>query len=281
MQRLHLHSSNSFVLVTDLVVASGPGLLQKNAVNRFALLAEESPEVPKLPKKSYSDFELPTADWMKIEQMHEVLQEPANIQQSFSSAKYPTVWRTLPLLELLTRTWENMAATDKFADMNPFNMFQNISVVALKDMGMPGLRSARVRKNHLMSPTFMNQVKEIAQLATADEAEAKSWFRSEDFQAAQTAIGLFGATIAAGAAPVIGALGIPVWFGNLVANVYRDTPETLRCFMGYLIDLTPVLNELFTYNNSDLGRVHFEGTLLMSLLWHVGIRAITSAEALA
>jgi hypothetical protein len=46
-----------------------------------------------------------------------LFQEPANIQQSFSSSKYPTVWRTLPLLEVLQRTWENMAATDKFADM--------------------------------------------------------------------------------------------------------------------------------------------------------------------
>jgi hypothetical protein len=33
---------------------------------------------------------------------------------------------------------------------------------------------------HLMSPTFMNQVKEIAQLATPDEAEAKSWFKRCD-----------------------------------------------------------------------------------------------------
>ncbi|KAJ6599600.1 hypothetical protein B0H10DRAFT_720541 [Mycena sp. CBHHK59/15] len=49
--------------------------------------------------------------------MHEVLQEPAKIQQSFSSARFPTVWRTLPLLEFLQQSWRNMAATDKFADM--------------------------------------------------------------------------------------------------------------------------------------------------------------------
>ncbi|KAJ7900665.1 hypothetical protein B0H14DRAFT_2556124 [Mycena olivaceomarginata] len=34
-----------------------------------------------------------------------------------SSAKYLTVWRTSPLLAALRRTWENMAATDKFTDM--------------------------------------------------------------------------------------------------------------------------------------------------------------------
>ncbi|KAJ7446138.1 hypothetical protein FB451DRAFT_1376010 [Mycena latifolia] len=49
--------------------------------------------------------------------MHEVLQEPAKIQQSFSSAKFPTVWRTLPLLGFLQQSWMNMAARSKFASM--------------------------------------------------------------------------------------------------------------------------------------------------------------------
>ncbi|KAJ6616243.1 hypothetical protein B0H10DRAFT_1949272 [Mycena sp. CBHHK59/15] len=46
-----------------------------------------------------------------------VKQEPANIQQSFSSSRHPTVWCTLPLLEALAETWRNMAATEKFTDM--------------------------------------------------------------------------------------------------------------------------------------------------------------------
>ncbi|KAJ6524840.1 hypothetical protein B0H10DRAFT_2249520 [Mycena sp. CBHHK59/15] len=71
----------------------------------------------KLVKKSYSDFRLTTKDWDHLTKMHEVLQEPANIQQSFSSSKYPTVWRTLPLLEALRETWTNMAATEKFQGM--------------------------------------------------------------------------------------------------------------------------------------------------------------------
>lgn len=44
-------------------------------------------------------------------------QEPAKIQQSFSSARFPTVWRTLPLLEFLQQSRRNMAAIDGFADM--------------------------------------------------------------------------------------------------------------------------------------------------------------------
>ncbi|KAF7354258.1 G domain-containing protein [Mycena venus] len=132
---------------------------------------------------------------------------------------------------------------------------------------------------HLVKVKFMDQVKLLAQLATADETEAKSWFKSEDLEAAQTWIGLAGATLAASAGPVIGALGVTAWFAKFVADLYYDTPETLRCFMAYLIDLTLVLHELFyvlpiasprtvsgdnialafeRYENSDLGRVHSE-----------------------
>jgi len=57
---------------TYIVASSVLILIQ--AVNRFVLLADESPEVPKLAKKFYSDFRLSRADWEKIEKMHEVLQ---------------------------------------------------------------------------------------------------------------------------------------------------------------------------------------------------------------
>jgi hypothetical protein len=103
-------------------------------VNQFALTADESDEVPDLQGKNYLDFKLSKSEWVKIRKMHEVLQvrsyvtlewfsklninqEPAKIQQSFSSAKFPTVWRTLPLLEFLQQSWRNMAAIDRFADM--------------------------------------------------------------------------------------------------------------------------------------------------------------------
>ncbi|KAJ7683407.1 hypothetical protein B0H17DRAFT_1205111 [Mycena rosella] len=134
-------------------------------------------------------------------------------------------------------------------------------------------------QDDLINNEFSDQVKKIAQLATPDESEAKSWFNSEDREAAETWIGFFGATVAANAGLIIGTLGVTAWFGKFVLNVYRNTPETLRCFMAYLIDLTLVLHELFyvlpttsprtvtkeniteafkRYSDSDLGRVHSE-----------------------
>jgi hypothetical protein len=43
-----------------------------------------------------------------------VVQEPANAQQTFSSLRFPTVWRTIPVLEFLQEAWENIASNEKF-----------------------------------------------------------------------------------------------------------------------------------------------------------------------
>jgi hypothetical protein len=43
------------------------------AINRFTLLADESPEVPTLRNKSYSDFRLDRLDWKKIQLVCNVL----------------------------------------------------------------------------------------------------------------------------------------------------------------------------------------------------------------
>ena len=42
------------------------------------------------------------------------MKEPANAQQSFSATCEPTVWRTIPVLEYLQETWQNMARSSKF-----------------------------------------------------------------------------------------------------------------------------------------------------------------------
>lgn len=44
-------------------------------------------------------------------------QEPATAKQTFSSAREPTVWRTIPVLEFLLQSWENMAKLPKFFEV--------------------------------------------------------------------------------------------------------------------------------------------------------------------
>ncbi|KAG2052084.1 hypothetical protein BDR06DRAFT_973269 [Suillus hirtellus] len=79
-------------------------------------LTDDSDKVPNLQGESYGTFKLLAKDWKKLELMHNVLQEPANSQQSFSVTWKPTVWCMIPVLEFLQQTWQNMAKSSKFAD---------------------------------------------------------------------------------------------------------------------------------------------------------------------
>lgn len=73
-------------------------------VSRFVQLAYDSDEVPNLRGKSYATFKISPQEWGKMELMREVLQEPANAQQTFSATREPTVWRTIPVFEYLQET---------------------------------------------------------------------------------------------------------------------------------------------------------------------------------
>jgi len=130
----------------------------------------------------------------------------------------------------------------------------------------------------LQRPQFRAKIREFAQLVTPEVAEAKSLF--PNFDQIQTVIGIAaGAAVAAAVAPAVVAIGLTAWFISFIAGMYRNTPETLRCFMGYIVDLTLVLDQLFlitlarashpltaeeidlafeSYTNAELGRVHRE-----------------------
>ncbi|KAG1906385.1 uncharacterized protein F5891DRAFT_1244701 [Suillus fuscotomentosus] len=75
-------------------------------------------EVPKLKDKLYTDFRLSAHEWGELDLMREVLQEPADAQQSFSATREPTVWRTIPVLEYLQEMLQNMANSSKFSRLS-------------------------------------------------------------------------------------------------------------------------------------------------------------------
>ncbi|KAG1852964.1 hypothetical protein C8R48DRAFT_676025 [Suillus tomentosus] len=86
-----------------------------SGVNWFIQLADDSDEVLKLKGKLYAYFRLSAQEWTELDLMREVLQEPADAQQSFSPTHEPTVWRTIPVLEYLQETLQNMADSTKFS----------------------------------------------------------------------------------------------------------------------------------------------------------------------
>ncbi|KAJ7873897.1 hypothetical protein B0H14DRAFT_2719192, partial [Mycena olivaceomarginata] len=58
------------------------------------------------------------------------------------------------------------------------------------------------------------------------------------------AMGL-GPPIAVVAIPAVAALGVSAVFVGFIANMYQRSPEILRCFMGYIVDLTLILEQIF------------------------------------
>ncbi|RDB19397.1 hypothetical protein Hypma_013487 [Hypsizygus marmoreus] len=90
-------------------------LTVKQAINKFILLADSSPEVPTLNGKRYDDYKMSSDEWDMLELVREVLAEPREAQSCFSSETVPTVGKTLPILECLQERWTTFASLPKFA----------------------------------------------------------------------------------------------------------------------------------------------------------------------
>ena len=44
--------------------------------------------------------------------------EPADVQQTFSNERSPTIWRIIPSLEFLIKRWETMASQPRYRDVS-------------------------------------------------------------------------------------------------------------------------------------------------------------------
>ncbi|KAF7335121.1 G domain-containing protein [Mycena venus] len=95
----------------------------------------------------------------------------------------------------------------------------------------------------LNGPEFVKKIKILAQLVTPDNTEAKSWFENLDH--IQALVGFGTTVVAATVGPAVAAIGLSILFTQWMAGAYNKTPETLRCFMGYIVDLTLVMDHLF------------------------------------
>lgn len=115
------------------------------------------------------------------------------------------------------------------------------------------------------------------QFVVPDESKLLPWFNNLD--PIQALIGL-GTTIAAAGAPVLAGIGLSIMFLQWIGSIYTQTPEALRCLMGYICDLTLIMDHLFlatlaldpprrltlahidnaveTYKQSSAARVHTE-----------------------
>ncbi|KAF7335084.1 G domain-containing protein [Mycena venus] len=98
----------------------------------------------------------------------------------------------------------------------------------------------------LRTPEFIGRIRKLAQLVIPDSAEAQKWFPTiANMQSAVSWIMGLGPPIAVVAIPAVAALGVSAVFIGFISNIYQRSPEILRCFMGYIVDLTLILEQIF------------------------------------
>ncbi|KAF8179278.1 hypothetical protein K438DRAFT_1977348 [Mycena galopus ATCC 62051] len=95
----------------------------------------------------------------------------------------------------------------------------------------------------LRSTAFVEKMRTVTQVVVPREEEVTDWFGT-----VKNIVGTAGAVSAAThpiVFPIVAGIGLSGVFIDWLATVYKRTPEALRLFMGYVIDLTLVLDQLF------------------------------------
>ncbi|KAJ7611554.1 hypothetical protein DFH06DRAFT_156488 [Mycena polygramma] len=140
----------------------------------------------------------------------------------------------------MKKHWRKLASSVVFADRKLETCLNTVhfEVVASWNFHDPN--------ELLRNPEFIGKIRKIAQLVTLDSAEASKWFptMTNIHSTIAWAMGL-GPPVAVIAIPVVAALGVSAIFIGFIASMYRRSPEILRCFMGYIVDLTLILEEIF------------------------------------
>jgi len=97
--------------------------------------------------------------------------------------------------------------------------------------------------NLLDGENFRKSIMILAQLVTPEASELPLWF-SQVLDAVQNIVGVATSFVFA-ITPTVAAIGLSAVFIKWVTGVYQQTPEVLRCLMGYIVDLTLVMDQLF------------------------------------
>ncbi|KAJ7891639.1 hypothetical protein B0H14DRAFT_2496757 [Mycena olivaceomarginata] len=136
----------------------------------------------------------------------------------------------------LKRYWQNLASAASFGDSTLETCLATIHDEITESWNFHD-------PNDLLNgKEFRDHIKALVQLVTPGETEAKSWFQNLDNF--ETLVGL-GTAVATAVAPAISGIALSVVFIAWLRNAYRRSPEVLRCLMGYIIDLTLVMDQLF------------------------------------
>ncbi|KAF7328138.1 G domain-containing protein [Mycena venus] len=135
----------------------------------------------------------------------------------------------------MRRYWRGLASSTKFANMSLKKCLEIVHQDIIDSWNI-------YDPNHYLSgEEFHDQIKSLVQLVTPELLDSKL----PDLDTIEHWLGL-----AVGpASPLLGpaslAIGLSAWFVKWATRIYETTPEVLRCFIGYIVDLTLILDEIF------------------------------------
>ncbi|KAJ7262847.1 hypothetical protein C8J57DRAFT_1719106 [Mycena rebaudengoi] len=106
--------------------------------------------------------------------------------------------------------------------------------------------------DHLLdNPEFATKMRKLVQFVVPGESETTSWF-GQNLDKVYKLVGISAAVAAAAAGPTapivvptIAGVGLSVLFAAYLTRAYHSVPESLRCLMAYIVDLTLIMEELF------------------------------------
>ncbi|KAJ7262843.1 hypothetical protein C8J57DRAFT_1719102 [Mycena rebaudengoi] len=106
--------------------------------------------------------------------------------------------------------------------------------------------------DHLLdNPEFATKMRTLVQFVVPGESETTSWF-GQNLDKVYKLVGISAAIAAAAAGPTapivvptIAGVSLSVLFAAYLTRAYHSVPESLRCLMAYIVDLTLIMEELF------------------------------------
>ncbi|KAF7979310.1 hypothetical protein HWV62_42703 [Athelia sp. TMB] len=165
----------------------------------------------------------------------------AMAQRASAQAKIDSSIKSVSNLAIVGRYWRGLASGANF-NRHPLNACLD---VIHSDIVSGWYFNDPDKAYQLLNGTeFRKRIMAFTQFLTPDVSNVSTWF-SENIDTLNNFIGIATA-VSAPLAPAALALGLSAMFVAWIAKLFAKSPETLRCLMGHIVDLTLVMELLFS-----------------------------------
>ncbi|KIM44169.1 hypothetical protein M413DRAFT_443207 [Hebeloma cylindrosporum] len=138
----------------------------------------------------------------------------------------------------MQKYWRGLAAGTYFADR------RLDACIGVIHQDIVGIWNFRDDEEILHRPSFMNVVLLLVQDLADPSGSSPGSDTIKNLEAIKAALGV-ATPISGPLAPLVASVGLSMMFAKWLSDMYNSTPGVLRCLMGYIVDITIVLEVLF------------------------------------